>query len=138
VDERKAPHHSVQERAVLVAFTGVGWCITRDVVDREDDAVVELDHPRDAVEVDLLQLCGPHLTRLPWHCDANRHQAQVAMDADDPVLPAHPLSGVVGDANDDLQVRRLNGFRRSRRDGEGEQCEQQESETAHRLTQQQG
>jgi hypothetical protein len=49
---------------------------------------------------------GLDLPGLPRHGHAHRHQAQVAVDADDPVLPAHPFGGVVGDAHDDLQVRR--------------------------------
>jgi hypothetical protein len=82
-----------------------------------------------AMEIDLLQLRRPHLTGFPWHGHAYRHQAQVAVDADDPVLPVHPLGGVVGNADDHLQVRY---------DREGEHDEQQESETPHRLTRQQG
>jgi hypothetical protein len=40
---------------------------------------------------------------------ADRHQPKVAVDADDPFLPRHPFGGVVGDADDHLQVRRFTG-----------------------------
>jgi hypothetical protein len=135
VDEGEVTHDSPQKRAVLGALPSGGGRVARDVVDGEDDAVVELEHPRDAVEIDLLQLGGPHLTRLPWHRHANSHQAEVAVNADDPVLPVHPLGGVVGDADDDLQVSRLDRPRHSRSQREGKPCEQHESESAHRLTQ---
>jgi hypothetical protein len=60
------------------------------------------------------------------------------VDADDPVLPVHPLGGVVSDADDDLQVRRLDGLRRSRSRCEGKCGEQEDPQDFRRLTQQQG
>ena len=58
----------------------------------------------------------------------HRHQAQIAMDADDAVLPDHPLGRVVGDADDDLQVGRLDRPSRGCYDREGEHDKQQEVE----------
>lgn len=43
VDEGNVSHDAAQERAVLVASGRCGGGVSRDVVDREDDAVVQLD-----------------------------------------------------------------------------------------------
>ena len=117
MNQRDPPHCTLQEGAVpLARLAGRGRVLGR-VVDREDDAVVELRHPRDAVQVDTLQLRRPDLAGPPPERYAHGHEPQVAVDADDPVLPPHPLRGVVGDADDDLQMRRLGGARRRRRNG---------------------
>jgi hypothetical protein len=83
----------------------------------QNDALVELSHPRDPVQVDLLEPRGADLARPPRHRDAHRHQPQVPVHADDAVLARHPFRGVVGDADDEFQVRRFARRRPNRRAG---------------------
>ena len=123
VDERNAPNDAAEERAVLLPEASGRRCVAGGVVHREHDAVVQLHHPCDPVQVDLLEPRRPHLSGLPGNRHPDRHEAEVAMDADDPVLPVHPLGGVVGDADDDLQMSRLGRLRRPGGDGEREQSE---------------
>jgi hypothetical protein len=55
------------------------------------------------------------------------------MEADDPFLAVQPLGGVVGDSDDDFQVRRLDRRRRSRREREGEGNDEQYSDEVPQL-----
>ena len=118
MDQRHVLDRALHEAAVAVALRAGRRRVLRGVVDGKDDAVVQLRQPPDALEVDLLQLRRLRLVRLPRDRDADRHQPEVAVHADDPVLPHHPLRRVVGDADDDLQVRRLHRAWRDRRDHE--------------------